>query len=419
MDRARLLDSLRRAVERAPDDDVLRLHLAELLLASGQTTEAIGHLGRLLAADATNPEYLALLQAAAQAEAGAAGAGAADARAAGESARPEWPQSAAVSGTSAAGGSSDPDSFDWGAAENDLITGLAHEPVETKVRLSDVGGLSHVKAQLEAAFLAPLRNPALRERYGATLRGGLLLYGPPGCGKTHVARAVAGELGARFIPVSLADVLSRWVGQSEANVAQTFAYARTQAPCVVFLDEVDALGRARSGLGRSGSVLRGVVNQLLAEFDGITSVNDGVFVLGATNAPWDVDVALRRPGRFDRTVFVEPPDEPARAHILTTHLAGLPVADDVDVAALAQATAGFSGADLALVCRTAAQSALVQAAQTGQDRPITRADLETARSGITPSTGRWFDAARNVVLFADQSGEFAPLAEHMRAHRML
>ncbi len=142
-------------------------------------------------------------------------------------------------------------------------------------------------------------------------------------------------------------------------------------------------------------------------------------MLGATNAPWDVDVALRRPGRFDRTVFVEPPDEPARAHILTTHLSGLPVAADVDVHALARTTGGFSGADLGLVCRTAAQGALLQAARTGQDRPIGRADLEAARAGIAPSTTRWFDGARNVVLFADQSGEFAPLAEHMRTHRML
>jgi AAA+ superfamily predicted ATPase len=409
MDAARLLDSLRRAVERAPEDEVLRTHLAELLLLAGLTSEAIAHLGRLLVAEPSNPEYLALMRRATHAEVGPPPAPTA----------PVGPQPGAPTPTRPADPTPEADGFDWGAAETDLIAGLAHEPVETKVRLSDVGGLEHVKAQLEASFLTPLRNPALRQRYGATLRGGLLLYGPPGCGKTHLARAVAGELGARFIAVSLADVLSRWMGQSEANVASMFAYARAQAPCVVFLDEVDALGRARSGLGRSGSVLRGVVNQLLAEFDGIGSANEGVFVLGATNAPWDVDVALRRPGRFDRTVFVEPPDEQARAHILTTHLAGLPLAADMDIASVARSTAGFSGADLALVCRTAAQGALLQAARSGQERPIGRADLEAARAGIAPSTTRWFDAARNVVLFADQSGEFAPLAEHMRAHRML
>ncbi|HEX6888002.1 MAG TPA: ATP-binding protein, partial [Candidatus Nanopelagicales bacterium] len=267
---------------------------------------------------------------------------------------------------------------------------------------------------------APLRHPELRARYGATLRGGLLLYGPPGCGKTHLARAVAGELGARFIAVSLADVLGRWVGQSEGNVAELFGYARRRAPVVVFLDEVDALGRSRAALGRSGVVLRGVVNQLLAEFDGIASRNDGVYVLGATNAPWDVDLALRRPGRFDRTLFVAPPDEPARATILRTHLADLPLVPDVDVADLARRTTGFSGADLALACRTAAQTALLEASrQPGIERPITQGDLLAAVGDLRPSTARWFEAARNVVLFADPDGEYAPLAAHLRAAGLL
>ena len=292
--------------------------------------------------------------------------------------------------------------------------------METKLRLADVGGLAEVKAHIEAAFLTPLRNPELRERYGATLRGGLLLYGPPGCGKTYLARAVAGELGARFIPVGLSDVLSRWMGQSENNIADLFAYARAQAPCVLFFDEIDALGRSRSGLGRSASALRGVINQLLSELDGVASENEGIFVLGATNAPWDVDGALRRPGRFDRAVFVQPPDPQARVEILRMHLGGLPVDPAVDPVRLAARTESFSGADLAHVCRTAAQSALVDAARTGSsDRSITTGDLEAAIAAITPSTGRWFASARNVVLFADQAGEYTPLADYMKAHRLL
>jgi SpoVK/Ycf46/Vps4 family AAA+-type ATPase len=292
--------------------------------------------------------------------------------------------------------------------------------VETSLRLSDVGGLAEVKAHIEAAFLTPLRNPELRARYGATLRGGLLLYGPPGCGKTYLARAVAGELGARFIAVGLADVLSRWMGQSENNIADLFAYARAQAPCVLFFDEIDALGRSRSGLGRSASAMRGVVNQLLAELDGVASQNEGIFVLGATNAPWDVDGALRRPGRFDRAVFVPPPDSAARIDILRTHLAGLPVDPALDPGRLAAGTETFSGADLAHACRTAAQAALVDAVRTGAtDRVISAGDLESAIAAITPSTGRWFASARNVVLFADQAGEYSPLADYMKAHRLL
>jgi AAA+ superfamily predicted ATPase len=416
MELSGLLASLRRAVDAQPEDDVLRMHLAEQLVRAGLGEEAVGHLGLLLAHDPGNAGYQGLMRAAmgvGTPDPGPPDPGTPDPG-------PPDPGPAGAGPGPAGAGPGDPDGFDWGAAEQDVRFGLAHDPVGTRLRLADVGGMEAVKAQIESAFLTPLRNPELRERYGATLRGGLLLYGPPGCGKTHLARAVAGELGAGFITVSLADVLSRWLGQSEANVAELFRYARSQAPCVLFLDEVDALGRSRAGLGRAGAAMRGIVNQLLGELDGIGSDNAGVFVLAATNAPWDVDVALRRPGRFDRLVFVEPPDEPARAQILRSHLAGLPVDDALDPVEAARRTPGFSGADLALACRTAAQAAMVDAARTGaSDRAITSADLDAAIRGITPSTGRWFESARNVVLFADAAGEFAPLAAHMRAHRML
>ena len=397
MDSGALLDSLRRAVSRQPDDEVLRAHLAMLLVQAGLGDEAVAHIGLLLAGDPANPDLLALMKQ-------AMGGRGADVAA---------PAAAAVPADDAPG-------FDWAAAEQDLVAGLAHEPVETRVRMADVGGLAAAKERIELSFLTPLRNPELRARYGASLRGGLLLYGPPGCGKTYLARAVAGELGARFISASLSDLLSRWMGQSEGNVADLFRYARSQAPVVLFFDEVDALGHARSGLGRSGAALRGVINQLLTELDGVGSDNAGVFVLGATNAPWDVDLALRRPGRFDRAVFVEPPDQPAREHILATHLAGLPVADDVDVADLARRTPRFSGADLAHAARSAAELAMADALRTGSaDRHVTAADLLEAVGGITPSTGRWFEAARNVVLFADRAGEYEALAAYMRANRLL
>lgn len=414
MDVARLIASLQRAVEREPDDPVLRLHLAHTLIAAGRGDEAVGHAGRLLADEPGNVEYQEAMRAA------ITSAPPSGPPATHPSTRPATGRVAAggtaQSGPAGAGG----DAFDWGAAEQDLVGGLAHEPVETHVRLSDVAGLSAAKERIEASFLTPLRNPQLRARYGATLRGGLLLYGPPGCGKTHLARAVAGELGARFVTVSLADVLGRWVGQSEGNIAELFRYVRGLAPCVLFFDEVDALGHSRSGLGRAGAALRGAVNQLLAELDGVASSNEGLFVLGATNAPWDVDLALRRPGRFDRAVFVEPPDAEARQQILRSNLASLPVDPAIDLKDLAARTARFSGADLAHACRTAAELALADAARTGaHDRAITMGDLRSAVAGITPSTGRWFEAARNVVLFADATGEYEPLAAYMRAHRLL
>jgi AAA+ superfamily predicted ATPase len=412
MELGRLLDSLRRAVEQAPEDAVLRAHLAALLLDAGLGQEAIGHLGLLLARDPGDPDAQALMR---RAVAAAGATGPVD-----EDGPGSFDLSPDALGPAAGGVGPQGGDFDWGAAEQDLTAGLTHEPIATSLRLADVGGLEEVKAELEASFLAPLRNPALRERYGATLRGGLLLYGPPGCGKTHLARAVAGELGARFIAVSLADVLSSWLGRSEGNVAELFAAARAQAPTLVFLDELDALGRSRGALGRSGSALRGVVNQLLTELDGVASRNEGVFVLAATNAPWDVDPALRRPGRLDRTLFVGPPDAPARAHILRTHLAGLPLAADVDVADLAARSAGLSGADLALVCRAAAQAALREAARTADpQRAVTAADLQAALAGVAPSTAPWFATARNVVLFGDEAGAYAALATYLRTHRML
>ncbi len=401
MEAEELLDSLRRAVEHQPDDPVLRQHLAELLTRAGHGQEAVAHVGFLLANQPDRAELHELMS-----------------RALGKqgSRRSQAGERPAGASTSA----SPQEDFDWGAAEEDLQAGLAHDPVETRLRLVDVAGLDAAKERIEVGFLTPLRNPGLRAKYGKSLRGGLLLYGPPGCGKTHLARAIAGELGARFIEVSLPDVLSRWVGGSETNVAEIFGYARSQAPCVVFLDEVDALGHSRSRLGASGAALRGVVNQLLTELDGVGTNNEGVFLLGATNAPWDVDLALRRPGRFDRAVFVEPPDAAARAQILAASLSGLPAQAGIDLVAVAAQARGFSGADLAHVAQSATEIALADAVRTGaEDREITAADLTRALTGITPSTGRWFSAARNVVLFGDDAGEFSALADYMRTNRLL
>jgi SpoVK/Ycf46/Vps4 family AAA+-type ATPase len=324
--------------------------------------------------------------------------------------------------------------YDWSQAEDELrevlpamfvgeesaSAGLdeasAYDAEHTGLTLADVAGLDEVKKRLEAAFLAPMRNPELRKLYGKSLRGGLLLYGPPGCGKTFIARAVAGELGARFITVSFADLIDMFVGRSERNIHELFEVARRNAPCVVFLDEVDAIGQKRSQL--RNTPMRSAVNQLLLELDDVASDNTGVFLLAATNHPWDVDSALRRPGRFDRTLLVLPPDGPAREGVFRFHLRDRPVAG-IDLARLSRLTDGYSGADIAHICETAAESALLDSVRTGEPRLIGQADIEAAVGEVRPSLGTWFETARNVALFANEGGAYDDLVAYLRKRRLI
>jgi AAA+ superfamily predicted ATPase len=285
------------------------------------------------------------------------------------------------------------------------------------VRLDDVGGLETVKQRLRTSFLAPLENPELREMYRKSLRGGMLLYGPPGCGKTFLARAVAGELRARFFAIGLHDVLDMYVGNSEKNLHEIFETARRHAPCVLFLDEVDALGHKRSNFTQ-GAGGRNIVVQLLNELDGLQGQNEGLFVIAATNQPWDIDAALRRPGRLDRMLLVLPPDEPAREAILQYHLRDRPVAPNIDLAKVASRTNLYSGADLRLVCEAAAEAALEDSLAAGRARPITAKDLERAVKETVPSTRAWFEVAKNFAQFANEGGRYDDLLGYMRANRL-
>ena len=425
----RLLAGIEAAVTADPANHPLRVHLAGLLCDAGRFADALQH-ATVVLADA--PDDLgALTQAARAAEGCGDTERAARFRrlvvALGGQASP-GPDTAAVGpqpGPAAEGApavplSSTEDSL-VGPGELDrfleevLADGIAGTE-RPSITLADVGGLDSVKRRLEVSFLGPLRNPELRAMYGTSLRGGLLLYGPPGCGKTHLARAVAGELRAAFIAVGLHDVLDMWLGRSEANLHAIFEAARRQAPCVVFFDEVDALGQKRTHLSHSAG--RNVVVQFLSELDGMGADNEGIFVLGATNAPWDLDPALRRPGRFDRTVLVLPPDRPARVTILAYHLKGRPVGD-VNLEKVAAATDGYSGADLRLVCETAAQRALEESLRHGRTRPISGRDLEQAAKEVKSTIGPWLELARNFALFANASGEYDDLMAYLRERRLV
>lgn len=285
------------------------------------------------------------------------------------------------------------------------------------VTLSDVAGLAEVKEHLDSTFLAPLRNPELAAAFGQTPGGSLLMYGPPGCGKTYIARAIAGDLGAAFLHVTLADLLSKWIGDSEKAVHSLFRDARAVAPCVIFVDEFDALGGRRHSGGGGTQSLRMIVTQLLEELDGVSSRNQGVYFLAATNRPWDIDPALRRPGRIDRTVLVLPPDAVARAAILRGALAGKPT-EELDLEAIAAATEGFSGADIAQVARIALQQSLTASMGAGRVRPVTTEALREAAAGVTPSTSSWFDQVAPVLDYGVDDGTFAQLRAYRVRHGM-
>jgi AAA+ superfamily predicted ATPase len=419
-----VIAALAAAVDADPESCPLRLHLASLMLDVGEAQAALPHLEFVLSREPANVE--ALLQATRACEA------LGDPRAAG------YRTLATALSTGAATGAPPSPTPEPPPPAPNLLTNPGEPPEKVRrlrvtdseneefeevwevekprVKLADVGGLEHVKKRLNVSFLAPMRNPEIREAFGKSLRGGLLMFGPPGCGKTFIARALAGELDAHFISVGLSEVLDMWLGNSEKNVRAIFELARRQAPTVLFFDEVDAIGRKRVNLTHQAG--RNVVNQLLAEMDGADGDNEGVFILGATNHPWDIDSAMMRPGRFDRYTLVLPPDRPARVAILQHHLANRPV-DRIDLSAVAEKLEGYSGADIAHLCESAAEMAMEEALEAGVIKPITQAQVLRALKEIQPSTRQWFETARNFAIFANQAGMYDDLVTYMRSRQML
>ena len=280
-----------------------------------------------------------------------------------------------------------------------------------KLRFEDVGGMKRVKDEISLKIIQPLKNPDLYKAYGKKIGGGILLYGPPGCGKTFIAKATAGEIDAKFINIGLHDILDMWVGNSEKNLHEIFELARKNAPCVLFFDEVDAIGASRSDLRQSA--MRHVINQFLAELDGVQSNNDGVLILAATNAPWSVDAAFRRPGRFDRIIFVEPPDAIAREEILSSLLKEKP-SDNIDTKKVADQLNDFSGADIKALIDIAIEEKLRESMAAGTIQPITTKDLIRAAKSHRPTTLEWFSSARNYALYANESGLYDEILRYLK-----
>ncbi|MDG2222192.1 MAG: AAA family ATPase [Rubripirellula sp.] len=290
----------------------------------------------------------------------------------------------------------------------DFSTELPEEGFES------VGGMDAVKDEIRIKIIYPLQHTEMYAAYGKKIGGGILLYGPPGCGKTHLARATAGEVNAGFLSIGINDVLDMWIGNSEKNLHALFQQARSSTPCVLFFDEVDALGASRSDMKRSGG--RQLINQFLSELDGVESNNDGVLCLAATNTPWHLDSAFRRPGRFDRVIFVPPPDELARQEILEIQLTGKPT-ERVDTKKVAAKTVDYSGADLKAIVDRAVEAKLHEAIKSGMPKPLSTKDLLSAAREIRPSTREWFSTARNHALYANEGGLYDEILEYLKIKR--
>jgi transitional endoplasmic reticulum ATPase len=276
---------------------------------------------------------------------------------------------------------------------------------------NEVGGMEQVKDEIRMKIILPMSQPELFKAYGKRIGGGILMYGPPGCGKTFLARATAGEVKAGFLAVGISDVLDMWIGSSEKNLHELFEHARRNKPCVVFFDEVDALGASRADMRHQGG--RHLINQFLSELDGIEDSNEGMLILAATNAPWHLDNAFRRPGRFDRILFVPPPDQPARANILKLMLTGKP-ADGVDCDQVAKKTSDFSGADLKAVVDIAVEAKLRDAMKSGKLEPLRTKDLVASAGQVKPSTREWFATARNYALYSNQGGVYDDILKYLK-----
>jgi len=284
---------------------------------------------------------------------------------------------------------------------------LPDQPEAPRVTFDDIGGMQSVIERIRMNIIYPFKNPEIFKKFNKKPGGGILMYGPPGCGKTHIARATAGECGAVFISIAITDVLSKWLGESERHLHEIFEAARRRSPAVIFIDEIDAIGVSRAD---AGAAMAPVVNVLLTELDGVSARNENLMVLAATNTPWRVDSALRRPGRFDRVLFVPPPDEAARGAILKIVLRDLP-AESVNVEKLARVTERFSGADLRALVERASEKAIAEEMRTGRPAKLTQQLLADAAKEMRASTNEWLETARSYASYANRAGLYDDLVE--------
>ncbi|BCU69529.1 ATPase AAA [Stygiolobus caldivivus] len=257
------------------------------------------------------------------------------------------------------------------------------EDLGEKITWDMIGGYEDVKKEIKEYIELPLRHKELAKKYGLRPPKGILLFGPPGCGKSLMMRAMANEAKINFIYVNISDIMSKWYGESEARLRELFANARKNAPCILFFDEIDTIGVKRES-HTGDSVTPRLLSLMLSEIDGIHS-EDGVIIVGSTNVPQLLDKALLRAGRFDKLIYVGVPDKKSRKEILKIHCAGKPLAENVDLDKVAEMTERFTGADLANVCQEVARKAAIESLESGKERQITMEDFAEVIKRYKPS----------------------------------
>jgi transitional endoplasmic reticulum ATPase len=262
------------------------------------------------------------------------------------------------------------------------------------ISFSDIAGLEDVKEEIYGRVIYPLKFPDKAKKYGMLPGGGILLFGPPGTGKTMIARAIANEVKAPFYTVKPSEIMSKWVGEAEKNIAALFKQARKHSLSVIFIDEIESLIPRRSTSG--STVMQRVVPQILAELEGFDAPKrNPMLFIGATNEPWLIDSAVLRPGRFDELIYVGLPDREARRKILELNLEDKPLTDDVNLDELADMLEGYSGADIRNICANVAQEAFLDSVREDVDRAISHADLvktaKKARRSVTDKQLKKFE----------------------------
>ena len=402
------IDALRAVLAGQPDNHTIRRMLADQLAAAGDTDSAV-------------TEYLVLHQAAAlspeqrmNAANLALAAGRADAAAAllGDEPTPvEAPSGPTVDTPTPI--AQPTNTLGMSAELSGPAPVRGSDFIDTDpaaITFDDVGGLRDVKKVIDRLIIQPLARPELFEKYGKSAGGGVLLYGPPGCGKTMIARATAGQCGLPFYNLRIEDLVDPYFGVTEQRIAAAFDAARELRPCILFIDELDALGYSRAQ--QSSDRGRAMVEVLLQQLDSVGFDNTGLLVLAASNEPWDIDGALLRPGRFDRTIFVPPPDDDARRSIIERRLLATPN-QGVDVKRLTKATSLFSGADLRELVDRGIEEVLEEAISSGGEPPLTQAHLERALAEVRATTLTWLQRARNHADFGNVGGRWDDVKSYL------